>query len=112
MAFQASVNLPVQQAAQLVKKAICDGSFSAELIDENLVPGPGGTMVLTLMFDKYYMRVSNHCALMVSIENLRGYTSVYAVSAGSKQGMLSIFDWGAGDSFEDEVRSALSGYLR
>lgn len=95
------------EAANLVSKAIIEGSFSAELVAQSASTGPNGVRCITLLFDKYYMRAGNHCALCVSLDNLSGATKVFAASAGTKQGLLDFFDWGAGDDFEEEVRRAL-----
>lgn len=55
------------------------------------------------------MRAGNHCALCVSLDNLSGATKVFAASAGTKTGLFDLFDWGAGDDFEEEVRAAIEG---
>lgn len=40
----------------------------------------------------------------MNLDNLSGMTKVFAASAGTKTGLFDLFDWGAGDDFEEEVR--------
>lgn len=64
--------------------AIVNGSFSAELGRQSDSRGPDGAQCVTLLFDKYFLRAGNHCALCVNLDNLSGITKVFAASAGTK----------------------------
>jgi hypothetical protein len=44
------------------------------------------------------------------IDNLQGFTSVYAVGSGGSQSFLFKFDWGASDNFEQLIEQALQDY--
>lgn len=112
MAMTMTVRLSVEQASERIERAVCDGAWSAELVDRHVSHGGQGACVCTMVFDQYYMRTGNHCALCVTVDNLRGVTTVYACSAGTKQGLLSFLDWGAGEDFEGRVRDALADAAR
>ena len=105
MALTLRTQLPVEEAARRVTDAIVNGSFSAEPVAQSDSRGPDGA----LLFDKYFLRAGNHCALCVNLDNLSGMTKVFAASAGTKTGLFDLFDWGAGDDFEEEVRAAIEG---
>ena len=107
MALSFRTRFSVEEAARRVTDAIVNGSFSAELVAQSASRAPDGAQSVTLLFDKYYMRAGNHCALCVSLDDLTGMTKIFAASAGTKQGLFDFFDWGAGDDFEEEVRRAL-----
>ena len=85
--------------------------MTAELVEQYASQGKGGEAVCTMVFEKYYMRAGNYCALSVTLDNLAGVTKVFAVGAGSRQGALSFFDWGAAEDFEGAVERALEGAL-
>lgn len=65
----------------------------------------------TMVFEKYYFRVSNRAALVVIIDNIKGTTGVRAISTGSSQDMIFNFDWGAADNFTNSVRNILEEYI-
>ena len=63
MALTLRTQLPVEEAARRVTDAIVNGSFSAELVAQSDSRGPDGAQCVTLLFDKYFLRAGNHCAL-------------------------------------------------
>jgi len=83
----------------------------AEMIFEEFHDLGNGKDYGTLIFDKYFMRVSNRVALVVMVNNLNGKTQVTSVATGSAQGRVFKFDWGAGDDFSESVRSILKQYI-
>ena len=64
-----------------------------------------------LVFEKYYFRSENRAALTVIIDNFDGVTSVRSIAAGSSQGFLFNFDWGAADNFAESIRKKLEQYI-
>jgi hypothetical protein len=84
---------------------------NAELVYEEFHDIGNGKYYGTLIFEKYFMRVSNRVALIVLINNLNGETQVTSVATGSSQGMIFNFDWGAADDFADSVRNILEDYI-
>lgn len=80
MALTLRTQLPVEEAARRVTDAIVNGSFSAELVAQSDSRGPDGAQCVTLLFDKYFLRAGNHCALCVNLDNLSGITKVFAAA--------------------------------
>ncbi len=111
MAFKAKVRLSVEEAARRVIQEVTQGSLTAQLVEQYTAAGANGTQVCTLVFEKYYLRTGNTCALSVTLENLSGTTAVFAVGAGARQGAFSLFDWGASQDFEGAVEAALEDAL-
>lgn len=64
-----------------------------------------------LVFEKYYFRSKNRAALTVVIDSFQGITLVRAIAAGSSQGMIFDFDWGAGEDFARSVKKILKKYI-
>ncbi|HHY77679.1 MAG TPA: hypothetical protein GX498_04110 [Clostridiales bacterium] len=84
---------------------------SAELVyDEFKSPGEGKYIAI-MIFEKYFFRSENRAALTVIIDNFRNTTSVTAVAAGSSQGIIFNFDWGAADNFVESVRKFFKDYI-
>ncbi|KNY27373.1 DUF6054 family protein [Pseudobacteroides cellulosolvens] len=84
---------------------------NADLVHEELNDLGDGQFIGTLVFEKYFMRVSNRVALVVIADNLKGVTDVRAIATGSSQGWLFNFDWGAADDFANSVRTILHKYI-
>ncbi|HCJ56102.1 DUF6054 family protein [Lutispora sp.] len=98
----------------ITPKAACDmlqELDSAELIyDELKRPAPGKEIAI-LVFEKYYFRSENRAAMTVIIDNFEGVTYVKAIAAGSSQGFIFNFDWGAADNFVESVRKVFKEYI-
>ena len=62
-----------------------------------------------LVYEQYFARVNNRIALVVAAENFSGETRVRVIATGSSQGLFLGIDWGAADSYVDEVLKILSG---
>lgn len=76
-----------------------------ELVHERVYPLDDDMCNVVLIFEKYYIRTSSRAALTVIVHNYYGATVVEALSAGSSQGMIFSFDWGAGDDFASSVKT-------
>ena len=100
------VSLKPAEVINLVKE-----EQDADLIFEEYQNIENGRYYATLVFEKYFMRVSNRVALVVLVNNLSGKTVVKSVATGSSQGMIFNFDWGAADDFADNVRDILEDYI-
>ena len=110
MADTYRVNLSVQDAAARVKDEVLGGSVTGELLDFHQVSSNSPECVV-MVFEKYYMRVSNRLTLSVTVDDALGFTRVHAVGGGGGEGALFRFDWGAAESFTSSVPRALSGYI-
>ena len=84
---------------------------NAELVyDEFKSPGEGKYIAI-MIFEKYYFRSENRAAMTVIIDNFADTTSVTAVAAGSSQGIIFNFDWGAADDFAESVRKFFKDHI-
>ncbi|MEL7603609.1 MAG: DUF6054 family protein [Bacillota bacterium] len=110
MADTYRVTLSVQDAAARIKDEVLGGSVTGELLDFHQVSHANPQCVV-MVFEKYYMRVSNRLTLTVTVDDAPGYTRVHAVGGGGGEGALFRFDWGAAESFTSSVPRALSGYI-
>lgn len=110
MADTYRVTLSVQDAAARVKDEVLGGSVTGELLDFHQV-NQANPQCVVMVFEKYYMRVSNRLTLTVTVDDAPGYTRVHAVGGGGGEGALFRFDWGAAESFTSAVPRALSGYM-
>ncbi len=102
--FRISIN-PIR-AFQLVKNNV-----SADVVHEEINELGDEKYISILIFEKYYMRVSNRAGLVVILDNTKGNTEVRIIATASSQGVFFNFDWGAGDAFADSVREILQGYI-
>ena len=84
---------------------------NADLVHEEIHDLGGNKYIGTLIFEKFFFRNSNRAALIVIIDNIKGYTDVRSVSTGSSQGMIFNFDWGAASEFAGSVKDILENYI-
>ncbi|WP_432662975.1 DUF6054 family protein [Wukongibacter baidiensis] len=103
---QFNLNISPVEALDIVKNHV-----DADLIHEETIDLGNNHFIGTLVFEKYYMRVSNRVALIVIIDNTRDITNVRVISTGSSQGMIFSFDWGASDDFTYSVEELLNEYI-
>ncbi|GFP78196.1 DUF6054 family protein [Clostridium fungisolvens] len=104
--YNFKVNITPNKAFSLVKN-----SQSADLVHEEFFELENGVCTGTLVYEKYYMRTSNRAALVVIIDNIKGYTDVRAIATGSSEGWLFKFDWGAADNFAASIEKILKEYI-
>lgn len=110
MALDISVDLTPEEAADIVNKAIVNGSITGELIDYHTVCGQDGSLCIISVYEKHYYRAGNRLTLTIIIDNMSGCTKVHSISGGG--GGLLRFDWGASGSFENCVANALYKFVR
>lgn len=87
------------------------GQEGADLVYEEFHDIGEGKYCGTLIFEKYFVRVSNRAALIVLINNLDGTTQVTSIATGSSQGIIFNFDWGAANSFAGSIKNILENYI-
>lgn len=79
-------------------------NLNADLVDKTVIPVDGGrSKVITLSYEKYFMRVSNRVGLFIILEDTLGITKIKSVATGASESLFFKFDWGAAKSFGDEV---------
>lgn len=84
---------------------------SASSVHEEFIDLGDNKAIGTLVFEKYYFRAKNRAALVVIIDNIKGYTDVRSISTGSSEGLVFNFDWGAADDFAYSVMNILEPYI-
>lgn len=100
------LNISPIKALDMVRESV-----DADLVYEETKDLGNNHYIGTLIFEKYYMRVSNRVALIVIIDNIKDTTNVRVISTGSSQGMFFNFDWGASENFVYSVESILEEYI-
>ena len=109
MANTFTVNLSPDLATELIRDGVEGRSFTGELIDYHAIGDECSGRCMVMVFEKHYSRVGNRLTLTVTVDDLSGRTRVHAVGGGGGEGLFG-FDWGAADSFEQMVVSALAEY--
>lgn len=102
------VSLDINTAANVVDRAVVDGSITGQSIDAYTVSS-GDRQCRVMVYEKHFLRVSNRLTLTVVIDDLDGKTRVHCVSGGGGDALR--FDWGASDRFTGVVEKALSTYI-
>lgn len=102
------VSLDINGAADVVDRAVVDGSITGQQIDTYTL-NSGDWQCRVIVYEKHFLRVSNRLTLTVVIDDLDGRTRVHCVSGGGGDALR--FDWGASDRFAGVVEKALSGYI-
>lgn len=103
--YSFKVNMDAKAAYELVK-----ADQNSELVYEEIIL-EGEDFVGIIIFEKYFIRVSNRAALTVIVDNTNGVTNIKAISTGSSQGMFFNFDWGASDDFANSVKNTFERYV-
>ena len=109
MATEFRVDLSPGQAAEMVDRAIVEGSVTGTLIGSHRVQGEGGRLCIVAVYEKHYWRAGNRLTLTVIIDDMDGATRVHSISGGGGEGLFR-FDWGAAGSFEGCVAEALAPF--
>lgn len=100
------VSCTAEEAVARIRRFVEDGSFTGELLDCHRIFDANANCIV-LVLEKWFYRVSNRLTLTVTVDDFSGRTRVHFVSGGGGTGTLFNFDWGAADSFENEVYNAL-----
>ncbi len=82
-----------------------------ELVYEKVHNIKGDMTSIIVVYEKYFMRNSSRAALTVTMNDFNGVTEIESISAGSSQGMIFNFDWGAGDKFANSVKNLFEDYI-
>ena len=86
-----------REAEDFLRTEIPECGLSCEL-SEQAYHAYGDVNVCVMVFEKYYMRVSNYASLTLVISGRDGDLGVDIIGAGGRSGVLSI-SWGAEDHF-------------
>lgn len=96
---------PEEAAAKVI-----DSEF-ANFLHMDLIQIDEQRKIITLVFEKYFMRVEGRAGVTLIIENMKGQTEVRVITSGVGRGMIFGFDWGASNSLIGDVRNYLSQYI-
>lgn len=99
-------NCSFREAEAFLRSEIPECGMSCELKDYTY-HALGDLFVSIMVFEKYYMRVSNYASLTVVISGRDGDVGVDLVGAGGRQGIISISSWGAEENFVRAAQSVL-----
>lgn len=70
-----------------------------------------GRIVSTLIYDKYFIRLSNRVTLLIMIDDINGFTNVSAVATGSSKGSIVKYDLGAKETYINSLKNLLQKYI-
>lgn len=104
--YNFKVNISPEEAFVYLKN-----NMNSELIYEEAHEYQDVIKAYVLIFEKYYFRSKNRAALTVTINNFNKDTEISSISAGSSEGMIFNFDWGAGDDFAASVKRLLKKFV-
>lgn len=105
-----SYRLSVSTTPEHISSLLMNSGF-ADFVHEDIINITADRKVITLVFEKYFMRVEGRAGITIIIENTKGNTEVRVITAGVGRGMIFKFDWGASDSLISDVRSCMSQYI-
>lgn len=100
------VSLTPEAAAEKVIE-----SGFATFLHKDVIDIDGARKIITLVFEKYFMRVEGRAGIALIIENMKGQTEVRVITSGVGKGMIFGFDWGASSSLIGDVRNYLGQYI-
>ena len=105
MRGQGNINLLAQQ----LTSGIENSGLSTTLVD-SVHQSFGSEKMVVLVFEKYYMRVSNRASLTVVLTSQD--TTIYAdlIASGGGQGAIFRFSWGTEESFASSAAKILRRY--
>ena len=109
MADSMRISLSLENAAEVLDRAIVNGSFTGECVDSYELAAPGGTRCRVMVYEKHYYRAGNRLTLTVTLDDFTGATRMCCVGGGGGEGFFS-FDWGAAESFAASAVEALRPY--
>ncbi len=95
-----------QSAINAIMQEVEHSGISCQLVDA-VQRNVNGTTVCTMVFDKYYARVSNRVSVTLVITSRGDDIFADIISAGGGQGTFFRFSWGAEESFVEQVAHIL-----
>ena len=90
---------------------IIDKKLNDEEVDRTSFDLGNGNSIEIGVYERYFFRTSNRGGLIVTADNIEGYTKVKLVSTGTSEGVFFNFDWGAGDKYIDTIKCILEAYI-
>jgi hypothetical protein len=100
--------LSLIQTIDLIKTELPNRALSLEMVDEGYIKGE--TLVYLIVFEKYFMRVSNRVSLSIMLSEVNHKTQIVAISSGAGTGALFKFGWGSEEDFLSDFVRFMEGY--
>lgn len=104
--YDFKISIGPEEAFKLIKE-----NQGAELVHEEFFNLGEGKHIGILVYEKYYFRAGNKVALIIIVDNFKGYTEVRSISTGSSSSAFFDLDWGAADNFAGSVKSILKDFI-
>lgn len=102
-------NYTLNQTLNIIKEEVPKLGISLEFVDEGYIENETGLTYL-IVYEKYFMRVSNRVSLSIMLSEVKGKTQVVAIASGASQGVLFSFDWGSEEDFVYEFTNLMLSY--
>lgn len=96
------------QTIDLIKTEFPNRALSLEMVDEGYIKGD--TDAYLIVFEKYFMRVSNRVSLSVMLSEVNHRTHIIAISSGAGTGALFKFGWGSEEDFLSDFMRFMESY--
>lgn len=101
------VNISPKQVKEIIERESNLDNFDCDEYDLG-----NGKNITVIILEKYYWRNSSRAGLVVLCDNIKSEnTTVKVTSTGSSDGVVFSFDWGAGESFINLIKSILVDYI-
>jgi len=101
-------NITLIQTIDLIKTEFPNRALSLEMVDEGLIKGD--TDAYLIVFEKYFMRVSNRVSLSIMLSEVNHKTQIIAISSGAGTGALFKFGWGSEEDFLSDFMRFMESY--
>lgn len=89
---------------------VINRKLSDEEVDRTSFDLGDGKYIEIGVYERYFFRSNNRGGLIVTADNVEGYTKVKLVSTGTSEGFVFNFDWGAGDKYINIIKNILKDY--
>ncbi len=99
----------LSQIAQSLTNGIESSGLSTTLVD-SVQQSYDNCQLIVLVFEKYYMRVSNRASLTVVLTSQNNSIRADLIATGGGQGAIFRFSWGAEENFAASAARILRRY--
>ena len=109
------VTLSVEESIKVLQEWVeTKGNFirkiGKNIIDKCTIDFGEGKKAVIVVIEYYTWRNSNQMTATVVIDNAEGNTKIHITVGGSSQGLIFSYDYGAGESLEENLKSHFQCY--
>lgn len=87
----------LNETLDYIRNELPNTALSLELVDEGVIQS--NSDVYLIVFEKYFMRVSNRVSLSIMLSEVNHRTQIIAIGSGAGQGPIFKFGWGSEEDF-------------